>query len=176
MVVVWLALAVVLLFFELHHMAFYALFVAVGFAVAAGVALAAPSAIGAQAGVSVGVSLVGVVAVRPYVSRVFHTRRMGQVARGVHGGLVGQEAMTLDEVGDPHHVGHVRLVGERWLAVSAGPQAIAAGTAVTVLEVRGTTLVVWPLQGEIPSGEERVVNELPEGSVDAPDGADGSTA
>src|ERR1017187_9714913 len=121
MVVAWLAFGAVLLLFELHHLAFYALFGTIGSLAAAVVAWFAPSAIGAQAGVAIGVALAGVVAVRPFVSKAFEHRHGGPVARGVHGGLAGQEAITLDEVGDDtHSVGHVRLAGERWLAVSGG--------------------------------------------------------
>jgi membrane protein implicated in regulation of membrane protease activity len=74
----------------------------------------------------------------------------------VHGGLVGQEAVTLDEVGDVHQIGHVRLAGERWLAVTSGP-TIEAGRSVFVTAVRGTTLDVWPIDLK---------------SIEAPDGAD----
>jgi membrane-bound ClpP family serine protease len=81
------------------------------------------------------------------MSRAFAHRREGHVARGVHGGLVGQEALTLDEVGDSPRFGHVRLVGERWLAVSGSGAAIPADTPVLVTAVQGTTLVVWPVDG-----------------------------
>jgi membrane protein implicated in regulation of membrane protease activity len=120
------------------------LFGAAGALVAAIVALVAPSAIAVQVVAAVGVGGVGVVAVRPHVSRAFAHRREGHVARGVHGGLVGQEAVTLDVVGDVDHVGHVRLVGERWLAVSGDGGHIEPGTVVLVTAVQGTTLVVWP--------------------------------
>jgi membrane protein implicated in regulation of membrane protease activity len=155
-VLVWVVLVVVLLLFELHHMAFYALFVALGAFAAGIVAIVAPDAIGAQAIVAIAVSIAGVLFARPYVSQVFHRRKGGHVAIGVHGGIVGQEAFTLDEVGDVHRVGHVRLAGERWLAVTAGP-TIAAGRTVVVTAVRGTTLEVWPV--DVPS-------------IDAPRGAD----
>src|SRR5947209_17415661 len=118
MVVAWLVFGSLLLLFELHHLAFYALFGTIGSVATAVVALFFPSAIAAQVGIAVGVALAGVVAVRPFVSKVFESRQTGHVARGVHGGLVGEEAITLDVVGDSHVVGHVRLSGERWLAVS----------------------------------------------------------
>jgi membrane protein implicated in regulation of membrane protease activity len=167
MVIAWLALAAVLLLFELHHLAFYALFGTIGAVAAAGVALFAPSALAVQALVAIVVALVGVVAVRPYVSKTFAHRRSGEVARGVHGGLTGQSAITLDQVGDEHVVGHVRLAGERWLAVSSAGLSIPPGTPVVVTAVQGTTLVVWPAQdgpGEISSPDRD----------DAPEGADGS--
>jgi membrane protein implicated in regulation of membrane protease activity len=150
MVLAWLVFGALLLLFELHHLAFYALFGTVGSLAAAIVAWFAPSAIGAQAGVAVAVALAGVVGVRPLVSKAFDHNRGGHVARGVHGGLAGQEAITLDAVGDTHSVGHVRLAGERWLAVSGGEGTIAAGTTVLVTAVRGTTLVVLPVGGSPP--------------------------
>ncbi len=171
MVAAWFALGIVLLLFELHHLAFYALFGSLGAFAAAAVAVGAPSALGAQAVVAVGVAVAGVVVVRPMVSNAYERRHQSQhVARGVHGGLVGQEAMTLDEVGDDHSVGHVRLVGERWLAVSGSDQVLHAGTPVLVTAVRGTTLVVWPIDGapEVEPGVQ------PGEQSDASSGADGS--
>src|SRR3954453_1630657 len=167
MVIAWVALGVGLLLFEMHHMAFYALFGAVGALAAAIVAVFLPDAILLQGFVAVVLTILGVVAARPYVSRVFHHQPGVHVARGVHGGLIGQEAIPLDEVGDDHSVGHVRLAGERWLAVSGGPN-IPAGTPVLVTALRGTTLIVWPVASiDLPPP----VLESPR--TDAPDGADG---
>jgi membrane protein implicated in regulation of membrane protease activity len=147
MVIAWLVLGIALLLFEAHHWAFYALFGAIGALAAALVAVAMPGAYGLQAGVAVGLSAIGVVGVRPYVSRIVHTHRGGLVARGVHGGLVGQQVVTLDAVGDAHHCGHVQLAGERWLAVSGSGELLAARTPVVVTAVEGTTLTVWAVEG-----------------------------
>jgi membrane protein implicated in regulation of membrane protease activity len=146
MVIAWVVLGLLLLLFELHHVAFFALFLAIGSFSAAVVALVAPDAIVAQAVIAVVVSLVGVAVVRPYVSAAYDRRHPNvPSARGVHGGLVGQEAVTLDEVGDIHALGHVRLVGERWLAMTATEAApIPPDTKVVVTKVQGTTLVVRP--------------------------------
>jgi membrane protein implicated in regulation of membrane protease activity len=96
--------------------------------------------------VAVATTAAGIVAVRPFISRVYDRHhRPAHVARGVHGGLVGQEALTLDVVGDAHRPGHVRLAGERWLAVTIA-EDIPPGTPVMVNDVRGTTLVVWPVK------------------------------
>jgi membrane-bound ClpP family serine protease len=94
------------------------------------------------------------------------------VARGVHGGLTGQEAVTLDEVTDAHRVGHVRLAGEKWLAVSGGGGLIAAGTTVLVAAVQGTTLVVWPVDGA-GHGHAGIGSADRPDRDEAPDGADG---
>lgn len=156
MVVAWVVAGALLFLFELRHLAFYALFGAIGCAAAAVAAALAPSTVGLQAGVAVGVAAIGVVAVRPYVSRVFESRHTGHVTRGVHGGLVGQDAVTLDEVGDIKTVGHVRLLGERWLAVSGSGHAIAPETRVVVTGVQGTTLTVWPVDAIGPGAPEAI--------------------
>jgi membrane protein implicated in regulation of membrane protease activity len=148
MAVAWFIFAAALLFIELHHLAFFALFGSIGAAAAAVLALAAPEAYVAQGVLFAVVSIAGVVAVRPVISRVYeHRHPSGRVAIGVHGGLVGQEAVTLDVVDGRHGQGHARLAGERWLAVSGDGRAIDAGRAVTVTAVQGTTLVVWPVDG-----------------------------
>lgn len=167
MLVAWLVVGVALLVVELHHLAFFALFAAVGAFGAAAVAAVAPDAVALQAAVAAGLTLGGVLAVRPYVSRVYDERRNPHQIRGTHGGLVGGEGMTLDRVSDDHGAGHVRLYGERWLAVSGAERSIPAGVAVVVTAVRGTTLVVWPLDHALleDAGEA--------GEDDAPDGADG---
>jgi membrane protein implicated in regulation of membrane protease activity len=169
MVIAWVALGVGLLLFEMHHMAFYALFGAIGALAAAVVAVFLPDAVALQVVVAVVLTVVGVVAARPWVSRVFHHQHSGHVTRGVHGGLVGQEAVTLDEVGDEHSIGHVRLAGERWLAVSGGTP-IPAGTPVLVTALRGTTLIVWPVDSI--DGSPSVLDKP---RTDAPDSADGRT-
>jgi membrane protein implicated in regulation of membrane protease activity len=163
---VWLVIGVGLLLFEMHHLAFYALFGSVGALAAALVALVAPDAIAAQGIVAVSVAVVGGVALRPYVSRALRSPRGGRVALGVHGGIVGAEVITLDDVGDAHRPGHVRLVGERWLAYSGAGGPIPPHTKVVVTAVEGTTLVVWPVDDV-----DRMPELRPPTSGDAPNGA-----
>jgi membrane protein implicated in regulation of membrane protease activity len=200
--VVWLVLGVVLLAVELHHFAFYALFGTLAAFAAALVALVAPSAVPLQVAVFVAVTSAGVVLIRPYVSRAFAHRREGTVARGVHGGLVGAEVVALDAIGDEHAPGHVRLAGERWLAVSGSGHVLPAGTDVEVTAVRGTTLLVWPRLGPAAAvvlGEPGAAGDGPaplayaaggdntpsapapapdgaEAATPAPDGAEGATS
>jgi len=180
--VAWLVLGIVLLVVEMHHLAFFALFGAIGAAAAAAVAVVAPEAIVAQAGVGAVVAVAGVVAVRPYVSRAFDHGRRPNPIRGTRSGLVGGEGVTLDEVGEAHDRGHIRLHGERWLAVSGAERRIPAGVAVVVTAVEGTTLVVWPVDhhlldpGHDPGDDTEALGPGaagPAGEDDAPDGADG---
>ena len=158
MTIVWIAVGVVLIAVELHHMAFYALFAALGAFAAAAVAAIAPDAVAAQVATAIVVAAAGIVLVRGRVSAAFAHRHEGARVPGVHGGFIGQEVLTLDRVGGPDEVGHVRLAGERWRAVSGCDAPIPAGTTVLVTAVRGTTLTVWPVSGHLPSdgtdGEE----------------------
>jgi membrane protein implicated in regulation of membrane protease activity len=144
--VLWIAVAAGLVLFELHHLAFFALFAAAGAAAAAAVAAVAPHAFGVQVLALVVITGLGIWLVRPYVSEVYERRHhAAHVARGVHGGLVGHEAVTLDEIGVSEAHGHVRFVGERWLAHAVGGEAIAAGERVLIVAVEGTTLLVAPV-------------------------------
>ena len=169
MAVAWLVLGIVLIAVELTHFAFFALFAAVGAFAAAGVAWVAPSAVPLQILVAILVSALGIWLVRPLVSTAFHRRHEGHGSPGVHGGLVGQQVLTVDEVGGTGRPGHVRLAGERWLAISGGDHTIAAGTTVLVTAVAGTTLIVWPVDGVIPPMEEQREIVLPPTVGDADD-------
>jgi membrane protein implicated in regulation of membrane protease activity len=148
--IAWIAVAVVLLAVELHHGAFYAIFASIGCLAAAAVAFVAPGMVPLQVLAALAVATLGILLVRPRVTTAFALRREGHRARGVHGGFVGQEVVTLDRVGGADEVGHVRLAGERWRAISGADHAIPSGTTVVVTGVEGTTLVVWPVDGYFP--------------------------
>jgi membrane protein implicated in regulation of membrane protease activity len=153
--IAWVVAGVVLLAVELHHVAFYATFAAAGCLAAAVVALIAPDAYVIQALAAVVVAAAGIALLRPRLNAAFVQRQGGDGLPGVHGGLVGQEVITVDRVGGHDHVGHVRLAGERWLAVSGAGTVIPAGTTVLVTAVDGTTLVVWPVDGIfLPEGDQ----------------------
>jgi len=145
MLLLWVVSGLVLLAVELHTVAFYALFLGIGSLAAAVLVVFVPdSPIWAQALLAAVVAVVGMFALRPFVSRAFLRRRDGVVSFGVHGGLIGQEALTLDAIGDEHHAGHVALASERWLAVTDQPEPVGPDVTVVVAAVRGTTLVVRP--------------------------------
>jgi membrane protein implicated in regulation of membrane protease activity len=142
MFIAWPVFGAIVRLFELHRLAFYALS---GSLAAAVVALIVPSAVGAPAAVAVAVALAGIVAFRPFVSQAFASHHGGHVARGVQGGVAGQEAITLEEVTDSEFLGHMWLAAERWLAVSGNGDRIVASTPVFVVAVQGTTSVLWPV-------------------------------
>jgi membrane protein implicated in regulation of membrane protease activity len=147
---IWFVAALALLVLELASTTFFSIFLAVG-AFAAGVlAFVLPdSAIWIQAVLAIVVAMLGVILVRPFVSRRLRRQGEASLGPGVHGGFVGQRALPVDEIGDELHPGHVRLAGETWLAFSDDHQPIPAGSPVIVTAVRGTTLAVRPTAGSV---------------------------
>jgi membrane protein implicated in regulation of membrane protease activity len=145
--VIWLVAGLVLVGMEVHTQAFYALFLALG-AFAATVVALFPTQVWLQAVVGAAVAIIGTMAVRPTLARI-SARHLGPklAMPGSSDNLIGQPALTLEAVGDENHPGHARLFNERWLAVTTNPGGVPAHQQVTVVEVRGTTLVVAPPKG-----------------------------
>lgn len=136
MALAWVVVAILLAISEVVSLAFYAAFLAGG-ALAAALAAALGLDVVVQAIVFVLVSGLGVVFLRPMVMR----RRAPALVSGAPA-MVGQTAVVVDPIKDAHSAGHVKIRGENWLAISATGEAIRKGATVTVLEIRGTTLVV----------------------------------
>jgi membrane protein implicated in regulation of membrane protease activity len=147
--IAWLIAGLVLLAVEAHTVAFYALFLALGaFAAAVVSGIGLPLWVDAVvfAGVATGTTLL----VRPLLKASYDRHQAPRlVLPGGSDSLVGQRALTLDDVGDEHHPGHAKLAGENWLAVTDEPGGLGRDTAVMVVEVRGTTLVVMPYGGNL---------------------------
>jgi membrane protein implicated in regulation of membrane protease activity len=158
-VALYILVAAVLLGIEALTLAFYAVFIAVGlFAAALAAAVGAPLA--AQLVTLSAVSVAGLLMARPPLTRAMMRWRAPILLPGVQD-LVGQTAFTVDVVGDEHHPGHAMLAGERWLAVAEGGTPLPPHTAVTVVLVRGTTLVVRPRAPLPPGGGTRELEEVP---------------
>jgi len=143
--VIWFVVALALLVAELASTTFYALFLALGAAAAGVAAFGAPdSPLWLQGVIAIVVAMAGVVVVRPFLGRRLRHGAAGAIGPGIHGGFVGQRALTLDQVGDELHPGHVRLAGEVWMAYTADHSTIDPSAPVVVSAVRGTTLIVRP--------------------------------
>ena len=95
---------------------------------------------GAFVGVSVGIFL----AMRPLARRLDRdepTHGIGALR------LVGEHGVVLEDIpGDGHDLGLVRVHREEWRAESAGNERIPEGTRVRVVEVRGTRVIVNPVE------------------------------
>lgn len=139
MVLVWVLLAVAFLAAEAAiTTAFFAFFLAIGCAAGALVDLIG-GPVWLQFLAAGALAIIGIA-----VPRKWLVRRMGAASSPSLPGvsLVGQRAITVDEVGDEHHPGHALLAGERWLAVTDAGEPLPPDSAVIVESVRGTTLIV----------------------------------
>jgi membrane protein implicated in regulation of membrane protease activity len=107
--------------------------------------LGAAAAAGAGGGLEVQVLVFAVVTalvfglVRPVAVR--HLRQPSSTRTGT-AALVGRTAVVTQALEGPELTGLVRLEGEVWTARHAGHEPVQAGEVVTVLEIRGATVVV----------------------------------
>jgi membrane protein implicated in regulation of membrane protease activity len=151
---VWLGAALV---FGLGEMATAGSFFLAPFAIGAALA-AAVSFAGVPVGVSwivfIAASLATFAGLRPLARRL---DAAGGNPRGVGAGrLVGETGVVLTAVPDgPDASGLVRIGGEQWRAQSSDGRGIPEGTQVTVVEVRGTRVVVFPVGLYLPEPPER---------------------
>ena len=136
MVVAWVVVALGMAVVEIATVAFYAAFLTVGALAAALVALFGADVF-MQAIAFLLVSVIGIVAIRPVMLR----RRGPRTVSGAQG-MVGQTVVVIDPIEGGQDKGHVEVAGERWPAVSADGEPIKADSSVTVVEIRGATLVV----------------------------------
>ncbi len=152
-VLAWVAAAAILLAIELHHVAFFALFASLGCVGGALVAAVRPQLYVGQFAVALVLCALGIWLARPYVSQAFARRHEGNVPRGVHGAFIGSQAVVIDSVtSEPG--GHIRFVGENYLALSSDHTVHATGDVVRITAVAGTTFSIESLSNRpIPSNE-----------------------
>jgi membrane protein implicated in regulation of membrane protease activity len=136
MVIAWIAFALAMALVEVASVAFYAAFLALG-AIAAAVAALLGANVYIQAAVFLVLALGGILVLRPALVR----RRHPRLVSGAQG-MIGQTGVVIEPIQGEHGAGHVRLAGESWPAVSADGKPIPAEETVTVIEIRGSTLVV----------------------------------
>jgi membrane protein implicated in regulation of membrane protease activity len=146
---IWLATAVA---FGIGEMASAGSFFLAPFAVGA-VGAAVVSFLGAPIGLGwlIFVVLSGVTfaALRPVAKRLDATSRNPLGVGATR--LVGEQGVVLLEVPPgPDEVGLVRVGREEWRAQSLDGSPLEPGTPVTVLEVRGTRVIVFPTGLPIP--------------------------
>lgn len=140
MALFWLFFAITMVAIEVVTTAFFAIFIAIGGVAAMAYAFTSDN-VWWQIAIFAIVSLGGAVLARPTLVRLFESKTPTPRLPGTQQ-LVGQRAIAVDEVGDEHHAGHVRIGGENWLAVGDGATPIVKDTEVIVVAVRGTTLLV----------------------------------
>lgn len=140
--IIWLVIAAAFAAGEVLTPSFWLLPFAGG-AAAAAVAAGVGGGLVLSGPVFLVVSIVLLAALRPIARR--HLRQPPRARTGT-AALVGGEAVVIRRLEGPERGGAVRLGGEEWTARAAGEGEVEVGTRVLVLEIRGATAVVEPLE------------------------------
>jgi membrane protein implicated in regulation of membrane protease activity len=135
----WTIFAIVMGIGEIFTAGFFLLPFAIG-AAAAAVLAWANAAVLAQWLVFFGVSLFSLAFLRRFISR----QDEGEQPRIGANRWVGVDGVVVEDIDPLHGQGMVRIESEEWRAIA--PQAIPAGQRIVVTEVRGSRLVVEPLE------------------------------
>ena len=84
------------------------------------------------------VSLVLLIFTRPFAVRYINSNK----TKTNIDGLIGQEALVLEEINNIRETGCARLEGKEWTARSVDDTVIPADTVVTVERIEGVKLIV----------------------------------
>ncbi len=157
----WLVAAVALGVIEVFTLDLVLLMFAVG-ALAAVVASLLGAGITVQVLVFIGVSLVMLLVLRPYLLRnLRHRTPLVETNTAAH---VGRQALTLTEVDD--RGGQIKLAGETWSArAHRSGEVLPADIEVQVVRIEGATAVVGPLPLHEPptTAPDLPASDRPEG-------------
>lgn len=137
----WLAVSAVLLVAEMFSLDLVLAMLALGALVGMVAALVGLPVL-VQFGAAGVTALAAIWLLRPSMAKRLHG---GPELSLGHGKLVGREAEVTTDI-TPSTVGRVLLAGESWSAIPYDETAtILAGEHVEVMEIRGATVVVYPV-------------------------------
>ena len=133
----WLAVFVLLIVIELATMGLTTIWFAGG-AVAGFIASMLGANVVIQAVVFFVVSIVLLIFTRPFAVRDINSNK----TKTNIDGLIGQEALVLEEINNIRETGCARLEGKEWTARSVDDTVIPADTVVIVERIEGVKLIV----------------------------------
>ena len=133
----WLAVFVLLIVIELATMGLTTIWFAGG-AVAGCIASMLGANVVSQAVVFFVVSIVLLIFTRPFAVRYINSNK----TKTNIDGLIGQEALVLEEINNIRETGCARLEGKEWTARSVDDTVIPADTVVIVERIEGVKLIV----------------------------------
>lgn len=133
----WLVVFVLLIVIELATMGLTTIWFAGG-AVAGFIASMLGANVVIQAVVFFVVSIVLLIFTRPFAVRYINSNK----TKTNIDGLIGQEALVLEEINNIRETGCARLEGKEWTARSVDDTVIPADTVVIVERIEGVKLIV----------------------------------
>ena len=142
MLIFWILVALAFAVGEVLTTAFFALFLTI-----AAIGAAAAAALGldllVQAILFAALSVLGILVARPplmaWAQRRYHGAPI--VLSGAQE-MIGRTGLVTDSIKGAHQAGHVKIMGERWPAITADGSPVKEGAEVRVVEIRDATLVV----------------------------------
>ena len=142
MLIFWVVAALAFAVGEMVTLGFFALFLS-GAAAGSAVAAALGANLLVQGLVFAVLAVGGVLVARPPLLRWVHYRRRGTGAT-LSGAeeMIGRTGLVTESIKGPHQGGHVKIMGERWPAITADGSPVKEGAEVRVVEIRNSTLVV----------------------------------
>jgi membrane protein implicated in regulation of membrane protease activity len=142
MLIFWVVVALAFAVGEMVTLAFFAAFLCLA-ALGAAVAAATGGDLLIQGIVFMALAVGGVVLARPPLLRWMHYRYRATPAT-LSGAqeMIGRTGLVTDPIKGGQQTGHVKIMGERWPAVTADGSPVREGAEVRVVEIRNATLVV----------------------------------
>jgi membrane protein implicated in regulation of membrane protease activity len=142
MLIFWIVAALAFAVGEVVTTAFFAVFLAIA-AMGAAVAAAFGLDLLVQGLVFGVLAVVGILVARPPL--IAWARRRHADAPVVLSGaqeMIGRTGLVIDSIKGAHEAGHVKIMGERWPAVTADGSPVKEGAEVRVVDIHDATLVV----------------------------------
>ena len=133
----WLVVFILLILIELATMGLTTIWFAGG-AVAGFVASMLGANVVIQAAAFFAVSILLLFFTRPFAVRYINSNKTKTNVDG----LIGQEALVLEEINNIRETGRARLEGKEWTARSMNDTVIPKDTVVTVERIEGVKLIV----------------------------------
>ena len=133
----WLVVFILLILIELATMGLTTIWFAGG-AVAGFVASMLGANVVIQAAAFFAVSILLLFFTRPFAVRYINSNKTKTNVEG----LIGQEALVLEEINNIRETGCARLEGKEWTARSMNDTVIPKDTVVTVERIEGVKLIV----------------------------------
>lgn len=140
MVYIWLGIVVIAVIVEAVTYELFSIWFAVG-AVAGMIAGVLGAQINAQILIAAIVSLVLVIATRPFVNKMLKTKKTNTNADR----YVGQTGKVIEEIDNSKPTGLVKVSGSIWTARSENNEIIAPDKSVKVLRIEGVKVIVEPM-------------------------------
>ena len=142
MLIFWVVAALAFAVGEVVTLGFFALFLSIA-AIGAAVAAGLGASLLVQGIVFAVLAVGGVLLARPPLLRwVQHRNRATSATLSGAQEMIGRTGLVIEAIKGPHQGGHVKIMGERWPAITADGSPVKEGAEVRVVDIRNATLVV----------------------------------